>query len=311
MRAARRWDGAGIFSDVKAYDYLVGKKFLSGEKVISLPLSCSTLLAADLPLAAQLRVISQAGFPLVNLDTVGFLASYMDADANLNLLRHMLDDFNLGIDWIHAPFRTINLYSDDREIRFASLASLSFMVEQAAMLGGRVLIVHCLPDEITPGYETPAGRNRLIEAFFHLSDRAQKYKIHVATENLLEEKSHDLIEQILADVPGLYFCLDTGHAEITKTWDRWLPRYGARLAALHIHDNRGQEDEHLIPGDGIIDWVAFRKRMAAISYQGTWGMETILHHNGQEESARAAARRAYAAIASIYGDYSSAQRGTK
>lgn len=60
----------------------------------------------------------------------------------------------------------------------------------------------------------------------------------------------------LASALDCGICWDTGHAHITGL-DRQaesLLLVSDRLFVLHIHDNDGKTDSHLIPGAGTIDW---------------------------------------------------------
>ena len=50
-------------------------------------------------------------------------------------------------------------------------------------------------------------------------------------------------------------CLDLGHAHVTVGIAAAIGTLGARIASVHVHDNHGQKDEHLWPGDGTIDWT--------------------------------------------------------
>jgi sugar phosphate isomerase/epimerase len=37
---------------------------------------------------------------------------------------------------------------------------------------------------------------------------------------------------------------------------------------VHVHDNRGHRDDHLPPGDGVIDWPDVVQSLKAASYDG-------------------------------------------
>ncbi len=37
-----------------------------------------------------------------------------------------------------------------------------------------------------------------------------------------------------------------------------------RIVTTHLHDNHGEKDEHLLPGEGTIDWDAAVKTLRAI-----------------------------------------------
>ena len=41
----------------------------------------------------------------------------------------------------------------------------------------------------------------------------------------------------------------------TGTLEEWFSELGPFIAECHIHDNHGQADEHLPPGEGQIDFV--------------------------------------------------------
>ena len=46
----------------------------------------------------------------------------------------------------------------------------------------------------------------------------------------------------------------------------------------------GKEDEHLIPGDGIIDWDGFAEALKEIGYSGVASLETSAKNAGHPES---------------------------
>lgn len=72
------------------------------------------------------------------------------------------------------------------------------------------------------------------------------------------------------------FCLDTGHLlmaghDITFA----IQKLGARLIALHVHDNDGYHDDHNAPYlGGIQNWNRFFLGLRAIGYKGDMNMET-------------------------------------
>ena len=52
------------------------------------------------------------------------------------------------------------------------------------------------------------------------------------------------------------FCLDVGHAHAFTSLPpvQWVERLGSRIIHLHVHDNPGDDDRHLPPGEGTIDF---------------------------------------------------------
>lgn len=79
------------------------------------------------------------------------------------------------------------------------------------------------------------------------------------------------------------FCYDVGHANCSMRNIRYdLRVLGKRLTVLHLHDNDGIHDLHLIPytqqhiGPHRIntDWEGFLDALTAIGYEGTLNFET-------------------------------------
>ncbi len=53
-------------------------------------------------------------------------------------------------------------------------------------------------------------------------------------------------------------CLDFGHAHLDGDLVDAIEIVSGHLASLHVHDNRGRADDHLVPFEGTIDWPAAR-----------------------------------------------------
>lgn len=72
------------------------------------------------------------------------------------------------------------------------------------------------------------------------------------------------------DPEHMGICYDFGHANLCPGVDhrKNLNHIGHRLRALHIQDNHGKEDEHLMPFYGTIDWQQCMAGLADIGYQG-------------------------------------------
>jgi sugar phosphate isomerase/epimerase len=62
---------------------------------------------------------------------------------------------------------------------------------------------------------------------------------------------------------GLRLTLDVGHATLAG-WDlpALLRELAPRIAQLHVHDTSGTADDHLAPGEGVVDWPGLRQALA-------------------------------------------------
>jgi sugar phosphate isomerase/epimerase len=49
-------------------------------------------------------------------------------------------------------------------------------------------------------------------------------------------------------------CFDTGHAHMAGGLHPAFETLKTYIASTHVHDNRGERDDHLMPFDGQINW---------------------------------------------------------
>ena len=78
--------------------------------------------------------------------------------------------------------------------------------------------------------------------------------------------------EVLGDGPaatGVGFCIDIGHAHRGHVLDgvppvQYLDEFGRGIVELHLHDNFGTDDLHLVPGEGSLDWESVLPAMDAL-----------------------------------------------
>ena len=64
--------------------------------------------------------------------------------------------------------------------------------------------------------------------------------------------------------PRLKICLDMGHMNVWSKvpLEEWIAVLGEDIRSMHIHDNKGDDDSHLVPGKGAINWSEFSDLIA-------------------------------------------------
>lgn len=83
----------------------------------------------------------------------------------------------------------------------------------------------------------------------------------------------------VADTLGMGICWDTGHAHITGLKQSDAIEYiGSRLKMLHINDNFADDDIHLPPFIGTVDWTDTMHGLYNISYNGIINFEVASKH---------------------------------
>jgi len=82
----------------------------------------------------------------------------------------------------------------------------------------------------------------------------------------------ELIESDI-DADGLGICMDVGHARLMGDVVDAIETCSGHLITTHLHDNRGRQDDHLVPGKGAIDWDATAVAFQKVGYDGPWMFE--------------------------------------
>ncbi len=149
-----------------------------------------------------------------------------------------------------------------------------------AAIGVRNAVLHC--DESSFGKET--SKEEIIAAnaaqLKLLAPTAEALGVRICLENLLGVFSH--VDALLAVInavgsPALGICLDTGHlniAGIELSQKEFILRAGDKLHALHIADNEGQKDQHMMPfGHGSVDWPDVMDGLSVIGYSDCFNYE--------------------------------------
>jgi sugar phosphate isomerase/epimerase len=219
--------------------------------------------------SALLDVIARAGADWVELfcprqqfdytsrDHIGEIAAWFSSSALRPLSLHIpiYPDAEMGRSG--AP--SCSLVHADKARRIAAMDEFKRALEVAEHLPLERAVLHL-------GERNDAWSERVLEhsltAIEHLQAFARPLGVTLALENLESEvtRPRHLLEILAAghfDSVGV--CLDTGHAHIPAgdAEDGVAPALAIlsdRLITTHIHDNHGEKDEHLWPGDGTIDW---------------------------------------------------------
>jgi sugar phosphate isomerase/epimerase len=87
--------------------------------------------------------------------------------------------------------------------------------------------------------------------------------------------------------------VDTSHTSLGGVLLDSLQRHGPRLVHVQVSDNRGTSDDHLPPGEGVIDWPAVLGTLERVGYRGVFMLEVAGDGDvrGHVERAAASARR--------------------
>lgn len=177
----------------------------------------------------------------------------------------IISNAGLIIDSIHGVFGDkYDPSAPDDAARKAAVEVYRREGELALELGGPMVVVHPAP-MLPPTRKVPDGERArreapLLRSMRELAEIGRRQGVVYLFENLTGQAliGHDplrlaqWIRQI--NSPNLRMCFDTGHARLTGQVASSIQACKDVIAYLHVHDNDGVNDSHLMPGDGVIDW---------------------------------------------------------
>lgn len=241
-----------------------------------------------------IELYKNAGF-----ESLDYTLNQMTSDENIfnkdnykeraEYIRTYAGKTGIGFNQTHTPFsfdvKIWNNHYDDI-VYPRVLRSL----EITAMLGAKIAIVHPIHHMVFSGHEEEIFELNM-KYYRGLIPYAREYGIKIAIENMFQadalrkhivddtcSRSEEFIRYIdTLDSEYITACLDVGHVGLIMRTDEAEDMVRAlghdRLGALHIHDNNYREDQHFIPGMGLLHWDKITAALGEIDYTGDFTYE--------------------------------------
>jgi sugar phosphate isomerase/epimerase len=234
----------------------------------------STLRFVKQPLGpSHLGEFAASGNTRLELYCSPFHFDYRTQEATSELAAR-LKEHRLEIFSLHSPTERdlapgrdtgvpISISDTERIRRIDAMDEVKRALEVAELIPVRYLVQHL-------GTGRQSADPRKFDAAFnsleHLSVFAKARGVTIALENTPDELGspaslHQFIQE--THLHDLKLCFDSGHAQleggILPGWE--IMRDRAVMA--HLHDTRGDKDDHLLPWEGSIDWRAAIEALAS------------------------------------------------
>jgi len=216
----------------------------------------------EIPKKRNFELVKQAGFGGV---LVWWNDEFGDIDFRSN--PKLARDAGLFVENMHTPFDKINDLWIDNLDGEALLDYFLEVVSDCAEYEIPTMVMHLSKGDIPPPVNE-LGLDRVKR----IIEKAEKCNVNVAFENLRFIEYLDFVLSKI-DSPRAGFCYDSGHHNCRATEVDLLAKYGSRLMSLHLHDNHGVYDHHLLPFDGNIDWSTTMANIKKTGYTGPLAME--------------------------------------
>lgn len=208
-------------------------------------------------------------------------------------LEAALGETGLTVCQAHAPFPVWFPGQDALNARI--LGALENCLALCEKLGCPAIVVHPV---VGPDPQTERARN--LALYRSLMPAMNKYPgVTVCLENLMVHPDGpyragpcsnagevcSLLDQLNRELgrDQFGFCFDLGHANLARLDIRkYLQALGHRVTLLHIHDNNGISDQHMLPYScmfrdnvHVTDWSGFLTALREIGYRGPLNFEVF------------------------------------
>jgi len=176
----------------------------------------------------------------------------------------------------HAPYMDLAPGGVDSKIRRATRERLEHVLHLASLIKPKIVVFHPEYEQWRHGEAFDLWFQGSVEMWSPLVKEAERIGVTLALENVFEQ-GPDTIKKLLEKIssPHFGFCFDTGHWLVfsKKRWQEWLEALGTRLVEVHLHDNDGETDQHLPPGDGTFDFIGLLRHLQARRFSPLYTLE--------------------------------------
>ena len=155
---------------------------------------------------------------------------------------------NLNIIFAHLGYKDLNNIWLDNKIGENLEKQYLDDLDKLSKYNIDMVVMH-----LCAGLEAPIPNEIGLKRYINICNHAKELGIKVAFENTkIKGYQEYILENIKLDNVG--FCYDCGHdhCHFNDTFD--FNKFKDKILCTHLHDNHGENDEHLIPNDGNLDF---------------------------------------------------------
>lgn len=225
------------------------------------------LLAARIPFLINRKLQPEVACQEVLLEQLDFEQL---SDCAAQLREHGLSTT------LHAPYKNFNPGSDKKQIRQISFEMANKSLQLAEKLGAKRIVFH-------PGLAYGSDKKQqdlwiknCLNFWPEFLPQSKEIGSIICIENIYETVP-DVFTTLLSTInsPQMGHVFDIGHWNLFSTGNLldWLNKTSPYLKHLHLHDNQGEEDEHLAIGQGkvpfstLFEWLKESKISPTITLE--------------------------------------------
>lgn len=225
----------------------------------------------------SLRRIAAAGFEHIQwIHHWGH--DFIYTEPEIRYISEVMAELDLCLYDIHAPAGAEkNWFSTAEYQRLAGVEIIKNRVEMCKTLGGEVIVAH-IPDLV---FGNLKAWDQLQKSLDSLERFCVERGIRIAVENRAHDEFtgiRELFSEYAPEFIGL--CYDSGHGNIGGDGLANLESVSERLISIHLHDNDGTSDQHMLPFTGTVDWRKLARIISDSPYRRYLTLESNMRHSG-------------------------------
>jgi sugar phosphate isomerase/epimerase len=229
-------------------------------------------------------------------------------------LQQWLAEARIELHGVHAsvsdpsvsrPGEYMSIASADAKARGQAMAEVERALQIARRIPIKVFVLHLGWPRTHKGFggSNRDAARRSVEELFEI---AEPLGVRLAVEVIPNDLSRpgSLVDFAEEDMESaeIGICLDFGHAHLEGDLVDAIEIVSGHLASIHVHDNHGRADDHLVPFEGTIDWPAALTAVQKVGYDGALIFELAARGSTRETLVRArAARRRMESLVKVEG----------
>ncbi len=200
--------------------------------------------------------------------------------------RAYADSIGIGFRQTHGQTLSGNQWDDPSYPDAEFVWTMNYRcIEVTKILGADWMVMHPSNLPHDPLYSRKKAKEANLAYLAPFIEAAKKAGIGIAVENMVDfgsnrrrycagdpEELIDLVDTI--NDPSVGVCIDTGHAHYAGiSAGDFIRMAGSRVKCLHIDDNNRDDDSHLPPYMGSIDWADVMRALGEIGYENDFSFE--------------------------------------
>jgi sugar phosphate isomerase/epimerase len=258
---------------------------IEAKKVSAPKIGLSMLYCLDKPFREMVKLLPVAPTHYIEILDEG---THTLSRQRVKILKETAKSYGLRYS-VHAPFADINIAATSEPLLSAMVKRLLESLTHSSMLEAYMWVFH--PGMASLFYPQQDWKQNL-KSIERVSKAADDHGLDIALENVPEPipflmKSVEDFEKFYADSGlDIGIALDVGHSNVNKQTAMFLKRFPRKILHVHASDNRGERDEHLGIGYGIIDWKEVAEHFKYIHYDKAIVVESVEHVSEGVETLR-------------------------